>query len=349
MDEFFEKPAKARNFGTRVTTRLRIGHLSAVVIENELVRMTILAGRGADVVEYLYKPTDLDFAWQTSTGVRGNALPLDPKDDIDSFMNEYPGGWQTIFPNGGPPSQSEGISFGQHAEVSVLPWDYEVLEDSAERVSVRFYVLTKKLPFRVEKIFTLITGSTKCEILERVTNLSNEAHKTMWGFHFTFGPPFLSEDSKIRIEEPSQVIAHDYGTLSPVRRVGGAGEFRWPYGKDSKGQPIDFSSLPSRSTPSEMLYVHHLPSGCYRVESASKSMAVEVRWDITLFPYLWYWQEYGYSKEAPWYGNHYNIGLEPFSSFPTSGIAEAINNGTALSFAPNETKTQLLSFELFAL
>ncbi|MCX6431211.1 MAG: hypothetical protein NTX12_09800 [Actinobacteria bacterium] len=131
--------------------------------------------------------------------------------------------------------------------------------------------------------------------------------------------------------------------------MGDEREFDWPLGKDANGQTIDFSSLPPRDTPSEMLYVHNLPSGCYRIESPSKSMAVEVKWDITLFPYLWYWQEYGYSKDAPWYGKHYNIGLEPFSSFPTSGIAEAINNGTALSFAPNETKTQLLSFELFAL
>lgn len=349
MVEFFEKPAKARNYGARVTTRISIGYLPAVVLENELIRMTVLAGRGADVVEFLYKPKDLDFAWQTTTGVRGNALPSQPKDDISSFMDEYPGGWQTIFPNGGPPSQANGIAFGQHAEVSVLPWEYEVIEDSAAKVSVRFSVLTKKMPFRVEKVFTLKAGSTKCEIQEHVTNLSGDSHETMWGFHFTFGPPFLTEDSKITVEDPAMVLAHDYGADGPLRRVGSNEEFAWPKGRNSQGEIVDFSLLPVRGTPGEMLYIHKSPIGWYRVESPSHSMAAEVCWDNTLFPYLWFWQEYGYSQEAPWYGKHYNIGLEPFSSYPTSGVAEAIENGTSLSFAPHESKMQSLSFELFSL
>ncbi len=349
MAEFFETPVKARNFGARVTTRLTIGRLSAVVLENELIRMTVLAGRGADVVEFLYKPLDLDFAWQTSTGVRGNPLPLVPKDDVNSFMDEYPGGWQTIFPNGGPPSQSEGMTFGQHAEVSILPWNYEVLEDDSDCVRVKFFVLTKKLPFKVEKIFTLRSGSTKCEILERITNLSSEEHKAMWGFHFTFGAPFLSEDSKIRVGEHSSVLPHDYGPDVPVRRVGSSEEFSWPTGKSANGEQIDFSILPPFGTPGEMLYVHNFPSGWYRVETPSRSMAVEVSWDKTIFPYLWYWQEYGYSTEAPWFGKHYNIGLEPFSSFSSGGIAKAIENGTALSFGPSEIKTQSLIFELFTI
>jgi hypothetical protein len=36
--------------------------------------------------------------------------------------------------------------------------------------------------------------------------------------------------------------------------------------------------------------------------------------------------------DAPWFGKHYNIGLEPFSSYPSSGIAEAVENGSALLF-----------------
>jgi hypothetical protein len=171
----------------------------------------------------------------------------------------------------------------------------------------------------------------------------------MWGFHFTFGPPFLTEDSVIKVAEPSKVLPHDYGKVGPVRRVDGVEEFAWPIGRSSEGRTIDFSQLPARETPSEMLYIYKSPSGWYRVETQSKSMAVEVRWDNTLFPYLWYWQEYGYSKEAPWYGKHYNIGLEPFSSYPTSGIAQAIKNGTALTFEAFETKTQVLSYELFPL
>lgn len=349
MVEFFDKPAKARNYGARITSRLSIGHLPAVVMENELIRMTILAGRGADVIEFLYKPKDLDFAWQTATGVRGNPLPAEPQDDMASFMDEYPGGWQTIFPNGGPPSIVDGKTFGQHAEVSVLPWTYQILEDTVEKISVKFSVLTRKLPFRVEKTFTVKAESSKCEIQEEITNLSGNSLATMWGFHFTFGPPFLTEESKIIVEEPATVLPHDYGADSSPRRVGSTQEFAWPMGRDSRGEKVDFSQLPPQKTPGEMLYIHGSPIGRYRVETPSHSMAAEVCWDNTLFPYLWFWQEFGYSKDAPWYGKHYNIGLEPFSSFPTSGLAKAIENGTALSFGPHESKMQAFSFELILL
>jgi hypothetical protein len=326
---------------------LLIGNLAAVVIENEKLRITILAGRGADVVEYLFKPRDLDFVWLTTTGVRGNALPDIPSDDVDSFLGEYPGGWQTIFPNGGPPSQYRGITFGQHAEVAVLPWSYEILEDTPTKSSVRFTVFTTKVPFKVEKTFSIGSQSGKCEIEERITNLSDQSHETMWGAHITFGPPFLGSDSRVTVAEPAIVVPHHYENSQPMRRVGSSKNFSWPIGGDTAGRAIDFSHLPPPGTPSEMLYLTKMPSGWYRVDTPSKSMAAEVRWDASLFPYLWYWQEYGHSKEAPWFGNHYNIGLEPFSSFPTDGIAKAINNGSALAFAPYAEKVQNYSFEVF--
>ena len=349
MADFFSRPAKARNFGCRITENSSIGHLTTVVIENEKLRITILAGRGADVVEYLYKPRDMDLVWLTSTGVRGNALPEIPKDDMDSFMDEYPGGWQSIFPNGGPPSTYRGIAFGQHAEVAVLPWNYEILEDSQERSSVKFTVFTKKVPFKVEKTFTLNSNSAKCEISESITNLSNESHQTMWGQHFTFGPPFMDSDSTITVSEPAVAVVQIHEGDQPTRRLGSTENFAWPIGKDSQGRGVDFSKLPPFGTPNEMLYVTQMPTGFYRVSSPNKGMAAEVTWDNTLFPYLWYWQEYGYSKDAPWFGLHYNIGLEPFSSYPTNGIAKAIENQSALVFAPREEKVQNLTFEVLDL
>jgi hypothetical protein len=63
-----------------------------------------------------------------------------------------------------------------------------------------------------------------------------------------------------------------------------------------------------------------------------------VEWDVWQMPYLWFWQEFGASSFYPWYGRNYNVGLEPFSSFPTNGIEVAVENGTALSIGPSETR-----------
>jgi hypothetical protein len=59
-----------------------------------------------------------------------------------------------------------------------------------------------------------------------------------------------------------------------------------------------------------------------------------VEWDATVMPYLWFWQEFGGTIGYPWYGRHYNVGLEPFTSYPTNGLAEAVANGTALELPP---------------
>jgi galactose mutarotase-like enzyme len=349
VDKSLDRSVKSRNFGCRITERVWLGELEAIIIENEKLRITVLAGRGADVVEFLYKPRDMDFAWLTSTGILGNALDPNPKDDVASFIDEYPGGWQTIFPNGGVPSTYKGQELGQHAEVAILPWEHEILEDTPERASVKFTVHTKKFPYKVEKTFTVTRFSGKCAIEERITNLSDEPLQAMWGFHFTFGPPFLTPESRIYLPDDARVIPQKYGDEKPLRRLATDDTFIWPNGHDKEGKTIDFSRMPPVGTPSEMLYVDHLTSGKYRVETPSAKLAADISWDEELFPYLWYWQEYGESKEEPWFGKHYNIGLEPFSSYPTNGLAEAIDNGTAITFEPHAEKVQTLSFEVIEL
>jgi hypothetical protein len=78
-------------------------------------------------------------------------------------------------------------------------------------------------------------------------------------------------------------------------------------------------------------------------------LAIEFEWDKNIFPYLWYWQEFGRSNEYPWFGKNFNIGLEPFSSFPTNGISEAVNNQSALQFGPGEKKVASSNFKVFEL
>ncbi len=43
----------------------------------------------------------------------------------------------------------------------------------------------------------------------------------------------------------------------------------------------------------------------------------------------------------------YRVGLEPFSSFPTNGLKEAVDNGTALSLGAREKRSFSLRAEVF--
>lgn len=349
MGKLIQNSARNRNYGCRITVNVTFGEIPAVIIENEVIRMTILAGRGADVVEFLYKPMDLDFVWLTNKGIPTKKVPENHPDDVDSFLNGYPGGWQSVFPNGGAPSQVGDIKFSQHDEVALLNWHYTIVKDTTDEVAVKFFVETKKTPFRVSKTYSLKKMDKKCIIEECVENLSTDQWEVMWGAHISFGAPLIDSNSTITLPKGGRVIPHPESISSTGRRVGSTKVFDWPIGSSKDQEDIDFSKLPKIKTESEMLYIENLSQPWYQIENKEKKIGAKVSWDLELMPYLWYWQEYGSSQDYPWYGKHYNIGLEPFSSYPTNGLSEAIKNGTALKFQPKEIKTSKIEFEVINL
>jgi galactose mutarotase-like enzyme len=327
-----------RNWGARVL-EYRYKGMRAVFLENELLRVGVLAGKGTDVFEFNYKPRDMDFVWLSAGGVRNPTSYLSTSPDpLATFMDYYPGGWQEIFPNGGAPSSYLGANFGQHGEVSNLPWNYEIFEDDENSVAIRFSVKTQKTPFYLEKTLRLISGEALLTVEEAVTNEGEVPVQAMWGQHLAFGRPFFGEGCRIRLPEGVTVIPHEEPIHPEGRRVRGDKRHAWPIAEGEAGKEVDLSVLPEQGTMSEMLYLTDLPEGRYEVENSEKGLTLRVEWDLRVMPYLWYWQEFGASGFYPWYGRHYVIGLEPFSSMPTNGLAEAVDNGTALSFDVGEKK-----------
>ncbi|OCT15214.1 hypothetical protein A8709_14020 [Paenibacillus pectinilyticus] len=320
-----------RNYGCRVHDQYRYFDMRTVVLENELVRISILVDKGTEIFEFLYKPKDLDFMWLTENGVQNPSayLPTSP-DPISTFIDYYPGGWQEVFPNGGPTSTYLGAQFGQHGEVAHMPWEYNIMEDTPARISVQFCVKTKKLPCQIIKTLTLESGSSSLLIEEQLENFSDVPLRYMWGQHIAFGKPFLVPGCRIKVPNDVRVITDSRGGAT----------YEWPYVAASSGERIDISELPAKGTPSEMMYLTGFgEKAWYKLENNDLGMGMHVEWDGTEMPYLWYWQEYGATEGYPWFGRHYNIGLEPFSSYPTLGLEEAIRNDSAGSIGPREMKT----------
>lgn len=321
-----------RNWGARVREYTYKG-MQAVSLENEKLRIGVLVGKGTDLFELNYKPQDMDFVWLTAKGVQNPTSYLSTSPDpLATFLDFYPGGWQEILPSGGAPSSYLGAHFGQHGEVSNLPWDYQIIEDTAEHVAVTFSVRLQKIPLYLEKTLRL-RGMERClSVEETLSNESAVPLRAMWGQHITFGRPFLDEHCTIRLPEGVIVSPHPT-SMHPQgrRRVKGSTESPWPMAEGTDGERIDLSQLPAPGTKSELVYLKGFQEGWYEVINPAKGLGLRVEWDATQMPYLWFWQEYGDHREYPWYGRHYNIGLEPFSSYPTNGLAEAVANGTALS------------------
>ncbi len=327
-------------------TGLMSGEVEIVQLENDLLKLSILAGRGADLVEIIYKPRNFNLAWQSNTGWPVVKTPIDHPADTESFLSGYPGGWQSVFPNGGAPSEFDGISFGQHDEVATLSWAYEVLVNDPDELSIKFVTDTRKLKFTYQKIFTLRKGLATVFLSEKITNLTKETVNTMWGNHISFGEPFIDEFSTIDIGLEARVIPHDVPISSVGRRLKSNEEFTWPRAIGEDGAGIDFSKIPPKKTKSEILYLHNLKDSTYSVNSPTVGLSVQVSWDKENLPYLWFWQEFGGANEYPWFGKHFNIGLEPFSSYPTNGLSEAVENGSALVFGPLEEKAGFIEYKV---
>src|SRR5688572_28633563 len=112
-----------RNWGARIREVMYQG-LRMVILENEILRIGVLAGKGADIVELNYKPRDMDFIWLAPGGVRNQVTyAATAPDNRATFRENYPGGWQEIFPSGGMPSSYDGANHNQHGEVFNVPWD----------------------------------------------------------------------------------------------------------------------------------------------------------------------------------------------------------------------------------
>ncbi|KQX48800.1 DUF4432 family protein [Paenibacillus sp. Root444D2] len=337
-----------RNYGCRIRDAFTYYGMRTVVLENELVRISILVDKGTEIFEFLYKPKDMDLMWLTENGVQNPNSYLSTSDDpIAAFIDYYPGGWQEVFPNGGSSSSYKGAQFGQHGEVAHMPWHYEITQDTTERISVRFSVRTKKVPFSLTKTMSLVSGQATLYIDEEVENLSDYSQRYMWGQHIALGKPFLDESCLIHM--PAGVrIRTEEANQNPSGRVKRGNEYEWPLAYNELGELVDLSQLPPKGTASEIVYLTGFGNnGWYSVVNGQKGIGMKVEWDARTLPYLWYWQEFGATTSYPWYGRHYNIGLEPFVGYPTYGIEEAISNGSAGSIEPYERKKFAMQVSVF--
>lgn len=334
-----------RNWAARLR-HVVIDGLRAVVLENERLRVTVVPDKGGDVIEFLHKPTDTDFVWLSPQGLRNPHDHIQgAADDVAQFIDHYEGGWQEIFPNGGAPSEYRGARLAQHGEVAGLPWRAEVVADSEQEVAVRLSVRTRRLPYRIEKTFRLAAGTAALEIEGRATNESGVELHAMWGQHIVYGRPFLKPGTHVRLPAGVTVIPHESAINAHGRRVKAGGPWEWPVVPADGGGETDLSVVPEPGSPSEIVYITGFTDGWYEI---SGDVGIRVEWDATLLPYLWMWQEVGATTDYPWWGRAYTVGLEPFSSMPTNGLAEAVANGTALTLGPHETKVLRLRAEVLA-
>ncbi|MBT9136722.1 MAG: hypothetical protein DDT34_01804 [Firmicutes bacterium] len=331
-----------RKQGCRISLDYTYKGIRVAFLENEILRVGVLLDKGADIFEFTYKPHDLDFMWQSPIPmqrpfVATSALPE------GAFHDYFYGGWQEVLPSAGWASEPYlGAYQGLHGEVSLLPFEATIVEDTPERVAVRTWVRTYRSPLTLERTMALKRDKAALFIKERLVNESEGEFAIMWGHHPALGVPFLDENCVVQVPAKKvEVLAfHPNGLWEP------GGDYDFPMVLNRRtGKLQDITRVLPRTTRSvDVVSFKELTEGWYTITNEKLQVAFGMAWDAKLFKYLWMWQVYGGHNDYPWYGRTYNCALEPFTSYPPAGVKNAINNGSALIMRP----AQIIETELVA-
>lgn len=337
-------PCIRRNSGCRINDELTYKGLHFITMENELIKISILPEKGTDMLELVYKPQDLNFLWISPK----NFTNLDIKNNFvrTDFLETYLGGWQEIIPNGGSPVVYKGASYGLHDETPLLAWDYMIIEDRSDKISIEFSVKLKKMPLSIKKTINLLAGDPVVYFNEEISNFGGETLDFMWGHHPCFGEPFLDESCIIDFHSEEICSNIDSISSNPIVKAGEKGKLeKFP---GINGFPVCLSKVMKKETKTaELLYATKLVDNWFSVKNFNKNIGIGFIFDKKVFTYLYLWLVYGGSEGYPWYSNTYSLAVEPWSSYPGLGLLEAVKNSTALKIMPGEKLSAWLKAIIF--
>ncbi|MFQ6097377.1 MAG: DUF4432 family protein [Armatimonadota bacterium] len=325
-----------RNWGCRVSDEYTYRGLRVLVMENDLLRISLLLDKGTDIFEFLYKPRDVDFMFRHPNGVRNSATHVESiASKIGPFMDYSHGGWPEVLPNAGRTCEYKGAEFGLHGEVHGLPWKHRIVQDSPDCVAVALWVRTVRTPFYLEKTLTLHRGSAVLHIAERLVNEGREPMELMWGHHPTFSTPFLDDTTVLDAPATRVVIdgvPDDYSRFDPFQ------EFDWPEGPTRGGEVVDIRHVPPLGSEiSDMAYLTGLTDGWFAITNQSRELGFGMSWDLDTFKCIWWWMAFGGNFGYPLYGRAFAMAVEPMSSWPAI-LPNAIAKGTQLKMAAGEER-----------
>lgn len=340
-----EATSHTRNYGCRLR-RYLWGGVDMLSLENQRLKAVLALGKGADIVELVYKPRDVDYLWHSFHELQNIQHVPTSASSGGNFLDTYAGGWQELFPTYGSPASYHGGEMGIHGEACILPWNCTILRDTPEQVEVLLTLRTARSPFLLEKRVKLLWDDCTLYLRQRVTNLASQEMEFMWGHHPAFGFPFLDDSVRLHLAGTPKVTvpAHTIAHRCPFDRET-QGVWPWLPGRD--GRLVDMSRA---YAPEDRVYMEYaiseLAEGRYELINHRQGLGLRMTWDLEVFRYLWIWGLYCGIDEYPWYGRSYVMGVEPWSSMP-GDYAGAQSSGSLLHLAAGASLETELKAEAF--
>jgi len=303
-------------------------------LESEQLRAVVLPGRGGDVLSLEHRPSGSSLLWNAPW-----ATPAGPSVPAGAdFHDWYRGGWQDLFPNGGPPCVVDGVAHEQHGEAWRRTWSAREIDGGVELEAT-----LASLPLRARRRIEL-DGPT-LRVRERIEHVGAEPLRWMWGHHPAWGGDLL--DAGVHVDLPGGRVECCGLDLDATSRLAAVGEGDWPLAPGRDGATVDLSVVPERATRShDFCVIRDLADGWYALRNPRRGLGVALRFPRELFRYLWMWQAFDGAMIAPFDRGTYALALEPWTGPPS--LAAAVARGAALRLAPGEHVEAELELTTFA-
>jgi len=313
----------------RISDKWTLNGLRMVILENELIRTSVLVDLGARVHEFIYKPFDRDFLWHNP-----RIEPRAPvfQSDIDTWLS---GGMDEAIPTGHPSTYRNDL-YPYLGETWSLRWDYDIVQRGPDEVEVHLWRHTPISPLRVERWMSVRRGETVVHLRHRITNLSGLPFDFLWGLH-----PCWDVSPHTRFDLPAAEMLIEES--APNERLGIKGtRYNWPYATEAAtARQVDMRLMPSPDSGyGEFQFATGLQAGWLAVTDTESRTGAGLVFPKDIFKAAWLW-----TCAGNWRG-YYVGALEAWTGYPQK-LHDAVDHGEYSTLAGNsvlECETSLVAY-----
>lgn len=301
-------------------------------LTSDTLTVDLVPGLGGTVISLRRRRDDLELLWQTPWGLRhlGSVALVGPAEQ--QMYASYPGGWHSVFPNGGDSATAYGAEWGFDGEARLtwLDWEWTgtklVLQGRLARS-----------PFTVSRAVAL--RDDEITITDTVVNVGGEHLDVMWGQQVAFGDALIGPDT---------VVDSGATTVRPDTRASSTTSYEdllpWPraYGRYAM---VNLRKIAEEDT--RKAYLSDFTDASISIRRPSQDLTVQLRWEEFVWPYVWYALETGGSEGFPWYGKGRYLTLTPSTSWPAHGVHDARRiSSSLLRIHPEGSRTAYVSVKV---
>jgi hypothetical protein len=313
----------------RISTDWSFRGLRAIVLENHLVKVTILPDLGGKIHEFVYKPSDRDFLYHNP-----RCPPRTPVYGAN-VDNWWSGGIDEAIPTGHV-CVYNGEEYPYLGEVWSQPWSWGIVADDPGRVEVQLTCHTIIAPLRVERWHYLLPDKPILYTRHRVTNIGIHPCEFLWGIHPAFA---ITPDCRIDLPAGKMWVAES----TPDWHLGERGTtYAWPYAHERDGTPVDMRWVPPMDVGwQEFHHAIELREGWVALTDTVAREGVAMTFPLQVFNTAWLWLVYGGWRDL------YSAALEAWTGYPAR-LSDAVAQGRYArlqSGKVSEAETRLIAFQ----